>query len=68
MPTPAVAGLNWPPLTPGPLYVPPAGEPPVNANAAVFIHTLLKAVSVAVGVSVTLIVLCAILVQLLEFV
>ena len=36
MPTPAVAGLKFPALTPVPLYVPPAGKPPVNAYGAVF--------------------------------
>ena len=29
-----------PPLTPWPLYVPPAGDPPVNVNASVLIHTV----------------------------
>ena len=33
MPTPAVAGLNMPALTPVPVYVPPPGEPPVKAKA-----------------------------------
>ena len=39
MPTPAAVGLNIPPLTPAPLYVPPEGIPPVRANADVFTHT-----------------------------
>ena len=30
-PTPAVAGVNMPPDTPAPLYVPPVGVAPVNA-------------------------------------
>ena len=39
MPAPAAKGSNVPPrVTPGPLYVPPDGEPPLNANAAVLIH------------------------------
>ena len=38
MPTPAVAGLKFPALTPIPLYVPPVGFPPVNANGDVFKH------------------------------
>ena len=39
VPTPAVAGSNMPALTPVPLYVPPAGVPPVSVNAAVLIQT-----------------------------
>ena len=38
-PVPAAAGLNMPLLTPGPLYVPPAGELPVRAKAAASIQT-----------------------------
>jgi hypothetical protein len=38
VPTPAADGLNIPALTPGPLYVPPAGDAPVNAKAGVIIH------------------------------
>ena len=48
-PTPAVAGLNWPPLTPVPLYVPPAGDPPVSVNAASVEHTAVNADKVTVG-------------------
>ena len=39
-PIPAIDGSNMPPLTPWPLYVPPAGDPPVNVNASVLIHTV----------------------------
>ena len=38
VPTPAVAGLKFPPLTPLPVYVPPEGFPPANAYGAVFKH------------------------------
>ena len=39
VPVPATEGLKLPPLTPGPLYVPPVGVPPVNANAGALRHT-----------------------------
>ena len=38
-PAPAEAGLKLPKLTPGPLYIPPNGVAPVNANGAALIHT-----------------------------
>ena len=49
VPTPAVAGLNCPPLTPVPLYVPPAGEPPDKVKAASVLHTAVNGLSVTVG-------------------
>ncbi len=39
VPTPAAEGLKFPALTPIPLYVPPAGDPPVNAKVGVFKQT-----------------------------
>ena len=56
VPTPAVDGKNCPLETPGPLYTPPVGEPPVNVNGAASIQTLLKEESVALGAASTLIV------------
>ena len=38
-PVPAATGLNIFPLTPEPLYMPPAGVPPVSANGAASIQT-----------------------------
>ena len=49
VPTPATAGLNCPPLTPVPLYVPPAGRPPVSAKAGMVLHTALSEASVTTG-------------------
>jgi hypothetical protein len=46
VPAPAVEGLNTPPLTPGPLYVPPVGAPPVNVNDDALAHTALNGWSV----------------------
>ena len=56
VPAPAVAGLNWPPLTPVPLYVPPAGLPPVNANAGASMHTELFDGQLTTGNAYTVIV------------
>ena len=55
-PTPAVAGLNWPLLTPIPLYEPPVGVPPVNAKTAASIHTDELAGQLTVGNGFTVIV------------
>ena len=55
-PTPAVAGVNRPPLTPVPLYEPPVGVPPVNAKAAALIHTVELAGQLTVGNGFTVIV------------
>ena len=54
-PTPAVAGSNIPFVTPGPLYTPPAGEPPVSANGALLRHAE-PSVSVTTGIELTVIV------------
>ena len=64
MPVPAAVGLNTPAaFTPGPLYVPPAGDPPVNVNAAALIHTEELAGQVTTCVDVTVIVNVQLLVQ-----
>lgn len=39
VPKPATDGLKLPPETPFPEYVPPAGEPPLSANAGVYVQT-----------------------------
>ena len=53
VPVPAVEGLKLPPLTPGPLYVPPVGVPPVNTNDGVLRHTEEFAGQVTVGNGLT---------------
>ena len=63
VPTPAVAGLKFPPLTPGPLYVPPVGVPPVSAKGAVLVHVEEFDGQVAVGGALTVIVNVQLLVQ-----
>ena len=55
-PVPAVAGENDPAVTPVPVYVPPAGEPPVKAKSAASTHTSAKAVRVTVGSALTVMV------------
>ena len=55
VPAPAVAGLNMPPLTPVPLYVPPTGNPPVKVNELALIHTLGNVANVTVGNGFTVI-------------
>ena len=42
VPAPAVEGENCPPLTPGPEYVPPEGEPPLRAKEGVVVQTELR--------------------------
>ena len=56
VPVPAVAGLNTPPLTPVPPYVPPAGLPPVNVIGEPFMHAVEGTVSETDGVGFTVIV------------
>ena len=65
-PTPATAGLKLPPLTPVPLYVPPAGLPPLSAKAAseVVMPVMLPG-QVTVGSGFTVMVKEQLLVQLL---
>lgn len=53
VPTPAVEGLNCPPLTPSPLYVPPAGDPCVRVKAASCRQGSSIAANVTVGFSFT---------------
>ena len=38
-PVPAAAGEKLTPVTPGPLYTPPSGEPPIILNGAAVAHT-----------------------------
>ena len=55
-PTPATEGSNSPLLTPVPLYVPPAGEPPLKTKADPFAHTSVTAkFSVTSGSGLTVI-------------
>ena len=68
VPAPAVAGLNWPALTPVPLYVPPVGEPPVNANAGASIHTEVLDGQLTTGSGFTVIVYVQAAVQLFALV
>ena len=63
VPTPALAGLKMPPLTPGPLYVPPVGVPPVRAKAAAFKHTVELAGQLTTWTDVTVIVNVQLLLQ-----
>ena len=63
VPTPAVAGLKFPPLTPVPLYVPPAGLPPVSAKGAVFVQAEEFEGQVTVGGAVTVMVNVQLLLQ-----
>ena len=63
VPTPAMAGLKLPALTPVPEYVPPAGSPPVKVKAAEFTQTVVKELNVTVGVELTVRVDVAALVQ-----
>ena len=53
VPVHAVVGLNAPPLTPVPPYIPPAGLPPVNVIGEAFTHTDVGSVSETVGVGFT---------------
>ena len=61
MPTPAGAGLKLLSLTPVPLYVPPAGLPPVNEYAEAFMQTDELAGQLTVGKA--LIVRCSVAVE-----
>ena len=63
MPTPAVAGLNMPALTPGPLYVPPVGVPPVNVKAGALRQTEELAGQLTVGNGFTVMVNVQLLLQ-----
>ena len=58
VPTPAVAGLNDVPVTPGPEKVPPAGEP-VNVTTAALTHTAGYVPAFTTGKAFTVIVLVA---------
>ena len=53
VPTPAAAGSKVPLVTPLPLYVPPAGLPPVSANGASVAQTGLNDAIVTVGSGLT---------------
>ncbi len=52
-PVPAVAGLKNPPLTPVPLYAPPAGVPPLNSTGEEFKQTPLKVPRFTDGIAFT---------------
>ncbi len=52
-PTPAAEGLNTPPLTPVPLYVPPEGVPPLNVIEEELTHTLLNVPKLTTGSAFT---------------
>ncbi len=49
VPTPAVEGLNIPPLTPVPEYDPPEGDPPVKVRLEDDTHRFEKVPSVTFG-------------------
>ena len=68
VPAPADCGLNTPPLTCVPEYVPPAGDPPLNVIGEELIQAGANAASVTVGVGLTVIVEVAVFVQPLPFV
>ena len=53
MPSPAAIGENIPLLTPGPLYVPPVGEPPERAKGAALLQMAKEAGQVTTGVLFT---------------
>lgn len=63
IPAPAVAGLNIPALTPVPLYVPPAGAPPVSAKAGALMQIAELAGQVTVGAAFTVMTKVQVLVQ-----
>jgi hypothetical protein len=48
VPTPALAGVNTPPVTPGPVYVPPAGVP-LSVKGASVEQIVLGVENVTVG-------------------
>ena len=68
VPAPAVCGLNIPPLTCVPEYVPPVGDPPLNVMGEALIQVGVNAANVTVGVGLTVIVFVAVLEQPLPLV
>ena len=62
VPTPAVAGLNVVPVTPGPEKVPPAGVP-FNVTAVPLTQTAGYVPALTVGSGLTVIVVVAVLEQ-----
>ena len=58
VPTPAVAGLNDVPVTPGPLNVPPAGVP-VNVTAEPITQTAVYVPAFRIGSALTTMVVVA---------
>src|SRR5437763_12732803 len=63
VPTPATDGVNCPPLTPAPLYVPPAGLPWLNVIANPSTQIGLSTLKLTVGSGLTTIVCVALAVQ-----
>ena len=69
VPTPATLALKFVPLTPVPLYVPPAGEPPLKVYVVELTHCAVRVPGkVTVGKALTVIVLVAVLVHPLALV
>ncbi len=52
-PVPATVGLNIPPLTPVPPYVPPVGAPPLNNKGEEFKQMSLKVPRLTDGIAFT---------------
>ena len=69
VPTPAILALKFVPLTPGPLYIPPAGEPPLNAYVVELTHCAVRVPGkVTTGNALTVMVLVAVFVHPLALV